>query len=59
MMAATKSDVAREMEKAMGPRESPSHPMFRDHNCSYCGSGQKPCRRSNPSQCEYPHARND
>lgn len=31
-------------EKAMGPRENPRHPMFRDHNCSYCASGEKPCR---------------
>jgi hypothetical protein len=48
-----------EAARAMGPRENPLHPMFRDHNCAYCGSGQKPCKQGNPSQCEYPHARND
>ena len=48
-----------EMEKAMGPRENPAHPMFRDHNCPACGSGKTPCRRGNPSLCDYPHARND
>lgn len=53
------TDAQREMERAMGPRENPAHPMFRDHNCAYCGSGRKPCKQGNPSQCEYPHARND
>jgi hypothetical protein len=33
--------------------------MFRDHNCSKCDSGNKPCVRDNPRNCEYPHARND
>lgn len=55
----TKSDAAREMEEAMGPRENPTHPMFRDHNCAYCNDGEKPCKQHNPSQCEFPHARND
>lgn len=49
----------REMAKAMGPRENPLHPMFRGHNCSRCGDGKKPCKQGNPSQCEFPHARND
>lgn len=41
-------------------RASPKgHPMFRDHDCAYCGNGEKPCRQNNPNQCEYPHARND
>lgn len=47
------------MAEAMGPRENPAHPMFRDHNCAKCGSGAAPCRRGNPSQCEFPHARNN
>lgn len=33
--------------------------IFRDHNCSYCKSGEKPCVQGNPSQCEFPMARND
>lgn len=55
------ADVLRDfgMEKAMGPRENPTHPMFRDHNCAYCGSGKTPCKQGNPSRCEFPHARND
>ncbi len=44
---------------ARGPRQDPPHPMFRDHDCAYCGSGKKPCKQGNPSQCEFPHARND
>lgn len=47
------------MAAAMAPRENPPHPMFRDHNCAYCDSGQKPCVYGNPSQCQFPHARND
>ena len=58
-MSAPKSDIARAMEKAMASRENPLRPMFRLHNCSYCGSGQKPCKQGNPNQCEFPHARND
>ena len=45
--------------KAMAPRENPSHPKFANHNCAYCGSGEKPCKQGNQSRCEYPHARND
>lgn len=55
----TKSDAAREFDEAMADRENPSHPMFRSHNCWKCGSGEKPCTQGDPSQCEYPHARND
>lgn len=33
--------------------------MFVLHNCSRCSDGKKPCVVGNPSQCEYPHARND
>ena len=51
-------EIARAKAEAMGPRKNPMHPMFRDHNCPYCGSGRRPCRMGNPSQCEYPHARN-
>jgi hypothetical protein len=54
-----KDEAARAMEKAMGPRKNPLHPKFRYHNCAYCGSGERPCKQGNPSQCEYPHARND
>ncbi len=57
--ATSESDVKREMDRAMAPRENPSHPMFRNHNCARCGSGEKPCARGNSSQCEHPHARND
>lgn len=46
-------------EKAMAPRENPAHPKFRDHNCARCGDGARACKQGNPSQCEYPHARND
>ncbi len=47
------------MEEAMSPRKNPLHPMFRDHNCAYCGSGERVCKQGNPFQCEFPHARND
>jgi hypothetical protein len=47
------------MEKAMGPRQNPLHPMFRHHNCGWCLDGKRPCKQGNPSQCEFPHARND
>ncbi|MCG3776524.1 MAG: hypothetical protein JW395_3383 [Nitrospira sp.] len=33
--------------------------IFRDHNCWRCEHGKKPCKNGNPSNCEYPHARND
>lgn len=55
----SKSDAQREMDRAMGPRENPAHPMFTNHNCAECGSGKRPCKRGNPSQCEFPYARND
>jgi hypothetical protein len=47
------------MEKAMGQRENPLHPMFRGHNCAYCRDGALPCKQGTPNQCGYPHARND
>lgn len=53
----SKSDA--QMERAMGPRENPVHPMFRDHNCAGCNDGAKPCKRGNPSHCDWPRARND
>lgn len=55
----TKSDAAREFDAAMADRENPSHPMFRCHNCWKCDSGETPCVQGDPSQCEFPHARND
>lgn len=55
----SESDAQREMNRAMGPRENPTHPMFLNHNCARCSSGERPCRHGNPSQCEYPYARND
>jgi hypothetical protein len=33
--------------------------IFIYHNCAQCGSGQRPCKRGNASQCEYPRARDD
>jgi hypothetical protein len=47
--------------KKIDPRDpDPSRQgIFRDHNCAHCGDGQKPCCQGSPSQCEYPHARND
>ena len=33
--------------------------MFVLHNCARCDSGKMPCVSGNPSQCEYPHARNE
>jgi hypothetical protein len=48
-----------EKREALGPRKDPLHPMFRDHNCAYCASGEKPCRQGDPSRCDYPHARDD
>lgn len=40
-------------------QQSDSHPIFRDHNCANCNNGARPCRQGNPSQCEFPHAKND
>jgi hypothetical protein len=56
--------AAVEYNKTADPREPRRllpgmHPIFRDHNCSRCKSGEKPCVRGNPSQCDWPHARND
>jgi hypothetical protein len=34
-------------------------PMFRDHNCARCKSGERACVRGNPRRCEWPRARND
>jgi hypothetical protein len=48
-----------DMHRAMGERKNPKHPMFRNHNCAYCFSGEKPCKQGNPSQCDNPRARND
>jgi hypothetical protein len=47
------------MNRFMGPRLNPLHPMFRDHNCAYCRDGALPCKQGAPNRCEYPHARND
>jgi len=33
--------------------------IFVHHNCWRCLDGKMPCVRGNPSQCDYPHARND
>jgi hypothetical protein len=33
--------------------------IFRNHSCSKCDDGEKPCAQGNPNRCEYPHARND
>lgn len=47
------------------PKPDPRDPhptrigMFRDHNCSRCSNGVKPCVQGGPHRCEYPHARND
>lgn len=46
-------------EKAMAPRENPRHPKFRNHNCWKCREGERQCAEGNPTQCSYPHARND
>jgi hypothetical protein len=43
----------------MREKEMPREGIFRDHSCAYCQDGAKPCRQGSPSQCEYPHARND
>jgi hypothetical protein len=59
MSQTSKSDAQRAFEEAMAPRQNPAHPMFRDHNCSRCSDGEKPCKNGDPSRCDYPHARND
>jgi hypothetical protein len=55
----TRSDMTD--AKKIDPRDpDPSRSgIFRDHNCSYCNNGQKPCRQGSSRGCEYPHARND
>ena len=42
-------------------KPAPSEPsgMFLDHSCWKCQDGKKSCVRGTPTQCEYPHARND
>lgn len=63
--AADAADDARErrIEQGLEP-----HPMEADwrrsgifvhHNCSYCLSGELPCREGSPSRCSNPMARND
>lgn len=57
---ATPVEAARCDEAAMGDRPDPKHPMFRNHNCSWCGSGERrPCKVGDPYKCDWPHARND
>jgi hypothetical protein len=41
------------------PRANPRQPIFRDHDCSACKNGEKPCREGRYNCCSYPHARND
>ena len=55
--------AAVEYNKTVDPRDSRHevpgmHPKFLDHNCVRCRSGEKPCYRGNPGQCEWPIARN-
>lgn len=48
-------------QPALDPRD-PDHSrtgIFVYHNCSYCRSGELPCKQGHPNRCEYPHARND
>lgn len=33
--------------------------IFRDHRCSKCHDGEKPCAQGSPNRCEFPMARND
>jgi hypothetical protein len=54
----SKSDVEREMEKAMEPDHSRTG-MFVYHNCWRCNDGKNPCFMGNPNGCTYPQARND
>ena len=58
MTDTSKSDVRREMEKAMGPDHSRAG-MFVYHNCSRCKNGEKPCVQGGRNRCEFPQARND
>lgn len=53
--------AAHRKRQGLDPRDpDPSRPgIFRDHNCWKCKDGAEPCVKSNPRQCEYPHARND
>lgn len=53
------SRMAESAQRFMGPRDNPRHEMFRYHNCAQCQNGLYDCRRGNPRQCEFPHARND
>lgn len=47
-----------EMEKAMGPDPTKTG-IFSDHRCSWCRDGELPCRQGQPTNCDYPRARND
>lgn len=46
-------------EQMMGPRDNPSQPIFRYHDCGGCDSGAKPCLEGNYNSCRHPRARND
>jgi hypothetical protein len=52
---ATRVDPYRGMED----RENPLQPIFRNHNCGGCNSGERPCREGNYNSCSWPRARND
>lgn len=60
VLAATAAAILAQ-QSTVDPRDpDPSREgIFRDHNCSRCQSGAKPCVNGNPNRCEYPHARND
>jgi hypothetical protein len=43
----------------MEPRKNPRQPIFENHNCGGCSSGERPCREGNYNSCSWPRARND
>lgn len=53
-----------EYNKRVDPREPRRllpgmHPIFRDHNCPRCKSGERACVHGDPGRCGWPRARND
>lgn len=48
-------------DQPLDPRDpDPSREgIFRNHNCSYCRSGELPCREGDANRCSNPMARND
>jgi hypothetical protein len=52
-------DAMDNLWSGMEPRKNPRQPIFRDHDCGGCNSGERPCIQGNYNSCSWPRARND